>query len=497
MANEVFHTFQPEWRTDPDMIICDHMRFLGRPESYLTFVEPLKELPKYRQIGTWDSMKTMIEKNKLMAGIDIVTPLSESERKFVLSIAHATPCPNPKVERSMEYVWDIVKAMGECKLLKRSADERRVTGRQLYFIFEEAKKSIPQFRNSMALFSTAVSATSNRKGDGLHAEFAVQSQHNKPADNIYTSAIGDMMEDEMIRSKVKNFRWGWNRGSQLAEIFTFLKLKNLLSGEAQAHFDTPKEHPQADTEEAFNTLCSVSVLNYYTSFRVSYQEIMGDKEHCCEAKRIDGALGCGKKVDQPDSCGNFCCKEHRYGKKIAIGYGKPRPVQKPVTLMPPHLSAFEKLPAPPPTAPPANAVDNFIASREDGTRVEKTMDPNNHAICREHLPNCGVKCEARELPTYATAAWLKDTIPTTGPDFDFVNIVQSNIADDTCIWYCCHGKKKSKGPYRTCSNSGPVERKRMILQTRVQRYWNGLKEAKSKDMMLPPSRMEEYGAWNF
>ena len=133
------------------------------------------------------------------------------------------------------------------------------------------------------------------------------------------------------------------------------------------------------------------------------------------------------------------------GPRVAKQYGKPRLATEPVTLLPPHLMKLEYLPAPPLGAPPATEKDNFVLNRTV-TREVKTKDDNNYPISQQYLPKVGAGMAARDILTYAIGAWSKDTLPTSGPEFDFVNIVKSQIGGDKRPWYSLQCKRRIERP---------------------------------------------------
>ena len=134
-------------------------------------------------------------------------------------------------------------------------------GRVLHEVSKVAQREVDAFRNSLAVLSSAVLGTSNKRyEEGLYTMFSVTWQEDSPPENVYMSSIGDKMEDEIIRTKVSNYKYGWNNNATQAKMFALLSLKTLLSPEAQEHFKTLKEHPQADTGESFNPIQSASML---------------------------------------------------------------------------------------------------------------------------------------------------------------------------------------------------------------------------------------------
>ena len=195
MANEIFHSFQQEWRTNENMIVYDCDRYFGKTEAYLTFTETLRSLPRYKQVGDVDSMHMIVEKNKLSQPIHFNTPLSPDDWDLVTRIALGTPCPNPRPNRDMKYVWKNVERMKYIPLVVRTADQIRHAGRILHEAYKLALDSVDEFRDSMDLLSTLVKATNNTKTKtGLYMEMLVEWEHDRPAEGAYISSIGDTME---------------------------------------------------------------------------------------------------------------------------------------------------------------------------------------------------------------------------------------------------------------------------------------------------------------
>ena len=73
---------------------------------------------------------------------------------------------------------------------------------------------------------------------------------------------------------------------------------------------------------------------------------------------------------------------------------------------------------------------NEVVSRDD-----KLEDTNNYLISRQYLPQLGANMAARDIPTFATDAWTKDTLPLSSPEFEHISIVPSKQKNDSRPWY--------------------------------------------------------------
>ena len=78
--------------------------------------------------------------------------------------------------------------------------------------------------------------------------------------------------------------------------------------------------------------------------------------------------------------------------------------------------------------------DNFDPN-EIVSRDEKLEDANNYMISRQYLPQLGANMAARDIPTFATDAWTKDTLPLSRPEFGHISIVPSKQKNDSRTWY--------------------------------------------------------------